>query len=181
MGGKHRKSVEHKALKAAIVGTTSSALVISAGNVANAASPSSTLDAIQQCESGGNPRITGYSGKHFGLFQFDMPTWRSVGGSGNPAKASPGEQRQRAGILLDQRGTQPWNASKACWSKHVGSKTSGQSNHKESGGSVTVKLGDTLQDIAAAHGISWRELYQVNKSTVKNPNVISVGMSLRLP
>lgn len=43
-----------------------------------------------------------------GLYQFDCQTWRSVGGSGDPAAASPAEQRARAEILRSQRGNQPW-------------------------------------------------------------------------
>jgi hypothetical protein len=43
-----------------------------------------------------------------GLFQFDCATWRSVGGSGDPAAASPDEQWRRAAALQDQRGNQPW-------------------------------------------------------------------------
>lgn len=43
-----------------------------------------------------------------GLYQFDCQTWHSVGGSGDPAAASPAEQRRRAEILQGQRGNSPW-------------------------------------------------------------------------
>jgi hypothetical protein len=43
-----------------------------------------------------------------GLFQFDCQTWQSVGGSGDPAAASPAEQYARAQALQQQRGNQPW-------------------------------------------------------------------------
>ena len=62
---------------------------------------------VAQCESGGNPRAVNPAG-YYGLFQFDMQTWRSVGGSGNPAKASAAEQLTRAKKLYSQRGAQPW-------------------------------------------------------------------------
>lgn len=73
----------------------------------------SLLDNIARCESSGNPRAT--NGTHFGLFQFDLGTWASVGGSGNPMDASVSEQYMRAQILLNERGTQPWDASRNCW------------------------------------------------------------------
>jgi hypothetical protein len=76
---------------------------------------SGLLDAIARCESSGNPRAS--NGTHFGLFQFDLPTWQSVGGSGNPMDVSPAEQYARAQTLFSQRGTQPWLASMWCWRK----------------------------------------------------------------
>ncbi len=63
---------------------------------------------VANCESSGNPRAVSANGKYFGLFQFDMQTWRSVGGSGSPAKASAAEQLMRAKKLYSQRGNQPW-------------------------------------------------------------------------
>lgn len=64
------------------------------------------LQSIAQCESSGDP--TARSGPYGGLFQFDQQTWASVGGTGDPAAASPAEQEQRAAILYQQRGTQAW-------------------------------------------------------------------------
>lgn len=64
------------------------------------------LQAIQQCESGGNPSAR--SGSYGGLYQFDQQTWQSVGGSGDPAAASPAEQTMRAEMLMQQRGSNPW-------------------------------------------------------------------------
>jgi hypothetical protein len=37
-----------------------------------------------------------------------MATWRSVGGSGDPALASAAEQDRRARALATERGTAPW-------------------------------------------------------------------------
>jgi hypothetical protein len=42
------------------------------------------------------------------MFQFDLPTWASVGGSGNPIDASPQEQLMRAKLLYQSRGLEPW-------------------------------------------------------------------------
>jgi LysM repeat protein len=63
--------------------------------------------AVANCESSGNPRAVNPSG-HEGLFQFDLQTWQSVGGSGHPVNASPAEQLQRAKMLYAQRGASPW-------------------------------------------------------------------------
>ena len=62
---------------------------------------------VANCESSGNPRAVNPAG-YYGLFQFDKQTWRSVGGSGNPAKASAAEQLMRAKKLYAQRGASPW-------------------------------------------------------------------------
>ena len=62
---------------------------------------------VANCESSGNPRAVNPS-NHQGLFQFDLQTWRSVGGTGQPINASPAEQLKRAKMLFAQRGAQPW-------------------------------------------------------------------------
>jgi len=64
--------------------------------------------ALAQCESGGNPRAVSSNGQYFGLYQFSLSTWASVGGSGNPIDASSSEQTQRAQILYDRAGDSPW-------------------------------------------------------------------------
>lgn len=65
-------------------------------------------NALAACEASGNPRAVSADGRYFGLYQFDLPTWRSVGGNGNPADASPSEQTYRAQLLYAQRGRAPW-------------------------------------------------------------------------
>jgi resuscitation-promoting factor RpfB len=64
--------------------------------------------ALAQCESGGNPRAVSSNGQYFGLYQFSLSTWASVGGSGNPIDASSSEQTQRAQILYSRAGDSPW-------------------------------------------------------------------------
>ncbi|WP_246861942.1 resuscitation-promoting factor [Nocardioides sp. SYSU D00065] len=63
--------------------------------------------ALADCESGGNPRAVNPAG-YYGLYQFDVSTWRSVGGSGLPTSASAGEQTYRAKLLYQRRGRSPW-------------------------------------------------------------------------
>lgn len=65
---------------------------------------------VVRCETGGtfNPRIVSRSGKYRGLAQFDIRTWRSVGGDGDPAQATVGEQIDRMWRLYQARGWHPW-------------------------------------------------------------------------
>lgn len=68
-------------------------------------------DGLAYCEATNNPKAVnnpaGYLST-YGLFQFDMPTWASVGGSGSPLDASPEEQLLRAKLLYQSRGLEPW-------------------------------------------------------------------------
>jgi len=75
---------------------------------APASGAGSVLARIAQCESSGDPTAVSADGRYFGKYQFSLPTWRSVGGSGNPAQASEAEQDQRAAMLYQREGTSPW-------------------------------------------------------------------------
>ncbi len=67
---------------------------------------------LRQCESGGNYRINTGNG-YYGAYQFDLRTWRSVGYSGYPHKASPATQDAAARKRQAQRGWAPWPACSA--------------------------------------------------------------------
>jgi len=73
----------------------------------NAPTASPTMQAIADCESGGNPATDTGNG-FYGKYQFTIETWNAVGGSGNPAHASEGEQDRRAAMLYAQAGASPW-------------------------------------------------------------------------
>jgi Transglycosylase-like domain/G5 domain len=64
-------------------------------------------NALARCESGGNPRAVNPAG-YYGLYQFSVPTWNSVGGSGMPHHASAAEQTMRAQRLYQRSGRSPW-------------------------------------------------------------------------
>ncbi|MFF0145818.1 putative peptidoglycan binding protein [Amycolatopsis sulphurea] len=75
---------------------------------AASADPSSTSwIKLRMCESSGRYSINTGNG-YYGAYQFDLPTWRSVGGGGRPDQASPREQDYRALYLYRMRGWQPW-------------------------------------------------------------------------
>lgn len=71
---------------------------------------SDILDALADCESGGNPSTNTGNG-YYGAFQFLPSTWRGVGGSGMPQNATYEEQKHRAGLLIDQLG---WGQFPGC-------------------------------------------------------------------
>ena len=77
---------------------------------------------VANCESGDRsaPDVnTRYNGDahlndpngHYGKWQFSPSTWRSVGGSGNPADASEGEQDARAYALYSRDGWNQWQCA----------------------------------------------------------------------
>ena len=73
----------------------------SAGNAA-------ALEAIADCESGGDPAAVSADGTYRGKYQFSVATWTALGGSGDPAAAPEAEQDARAAALYAARGTAPW-------------------------------------------------------------------------
>jgi hypothetical protein len=95
------------------------AVCVVAGVAAVLALPASSASAdpsanawyrLRMCESGNNYAIN-TGNDHYGAYQFDVSTWRSVGGSGYPNRASPAQQDARALILYRQRGWQPWQCA----------------------------------------------------------------------
>jgi len=66
------------------------------------------LQAIAQCESGGDPTAIGGGGLYRGKYQFSVATWQAVGGSGDPAVAPEAEQDRRAIILYNTSGPGQW-------------------------------------------------------------------------
>ena len=93
-------------LVVALLGGAFPVLVVAAG----ADPPARDWSALRGCESSGRYDVVATNG-HYGAYQFDLPTWRSVGGTGFPSVASPAEQDYRALILYRQRGWQPWECA----------------------------------------------------------------------
>lgn len=67
-----------------------------------------TLERIAQCESGGDPRAVSADGTYRGKYQFSRATWRTVGGTGDPAAAPESEQDRRAAALYRTAGPSSW-------------------------------------------------------------------------
>ena len=62
---------------------------------------------LAACESGGNPNAVNPAG-FYGLYQFSISTWRSVGGKGIPTDYGYWEQTKRAWKLFKASGRSPW-------------------------------------------------------------------------
>ena len=75
---------------------------------AHSSTASPTMQRIAACESGGNPHAIGGGGTYRGKYQFDRPTWASVGGTGDPAAAPEAEQDRRAAMLYARVGRSAW-------------------------------------------------------------------------
>jgi peptidoglycan hydrolase-like protein with peptidoglycan-binding domain len=94
------------AVATTIAAVLGSAIFVSAGSAA--ADPSADdWYQLRMCESTNRYDINTGNG-YYGAYQFDLSTWRSVGGSGYPHEASAAEQDYRALILYRNRGWGPW-------------------------------------------------------------------------
>jgi uncharacterized protein YabE (DUF348 family) len=71
------------------------------------AAPEGVWAALAQCESGGRANINTGNG-YYGLYQFTLGTWRSLGGTGLPSEASAEEQTRIAQILQARSGWGQW-------------------------------------------------------------------------
>lgn len=81
-----------------------------------------TLDAIEQCESGGK-NVQNATSSASGHFQIIDSTWAAYGGkefAPTAQDATAAEQRIVAERILAAQGTAPWNASKSCWAGKTG-------------------------------------------------------------
>ena len=58
--------------------------------------------ALAQCESGGDPLAYNPSGPYYGLYQFSLPMWQLVGGTGMPQSWPVEEQTYRAQLLYQR-------------------------------------------------------------------------------
>ncbi len=65
------------------------------------------LDRMAHCESTGRWGLNTGNG-FFGGLQFDLQTWRSVGGKNYPHQNTELEQKYRAVKLIKRRGYRPW-------------------------------------------------------------------------
>lgn len=63
---------------------------------------------LRECEANGSYTVVSASGKYRGAYQFDVRSWRAVGGTGDPAAAPPAEQDLRASLLYASQGARAW-------------------------------------------------------------------------
>lgn len=63
---------------------------------------------LAQCESGGDPSAVSADGSYHGLYQFSLPTWESLGGTGLPSEADVETQTEIAKKLQARSGWGQW-------------------------------------------------------------------------
>lgn len=202
--GRHRKrSAAAAALAATGVGATVVAGTVLGAGVAHAAT-TSQWDQVASCESSGNWAAD--TGNHYyGGLQFSQATWDAYGGTGYAplaSEATPSEQMTVANRVLADQG---WGAWPVC-SREVGVAGTATGIVPQSvpavpeasvaaqpstpvyvpavaGANYSVRAGDSLSRIAAAHGVQggWPAIYLANRAVIGNdPNLILPGMRLRV-
>jgi LysM repeat protein len=178
-------------LRVAVAGAVAVGAPVALASTAEAATPTSAWDNLAQCESSGN-WATNTGNGYYGGLQFNLTTWRAYGGTGLPNNASREQQIAVAEKVLAAQG---WNAWPSCSKKAGMSGTPAPTAVRASapapaksapaksavasapaGGNYTVKAGDTLGEIAAAHGTTWQKLAAANG--LANPDVLSIGQVL---
>ena len=180
------------------------ALGISAVSVAPASAAGTVWDRVARCESGGNWKINTGNGYYGGL-QFSRSTWRGYGGAKYASRANLATKGQQIAIARRVLAGQGPGAWPVCSRKAGLTRTNGKASRTATpstnpGASsstkpvvkspapssatktVRVKSGDTLAKLANRYSVKggWRGLWNLNKSTVKNPNRIHVGQVLRI-
>ncbi len=181
------------------VGAAAAFSVTAAGGSAQAAT-THNWDGVARCESGGNWSINTGNGYYGGL-QFSRSTWLGYGGGAYAPRAdlaSKAEQITIAERTLRGQGVGAWPVcgryltgstpaasvrpaapakAKATTTKAAPVRRAAPSVHAT--GVYTVRRGDTLSKIAAAHHVrgGWPTLVRLNPK-IKNPNLIYVGERL---
>ena len=205
MSGKHRRFIPHRRRRAVTVtGATLAAGGLLAGTAS--AAPDVNWDAVAACESGGNWATNTGNGFYGGL-QYTLSTWHANGGVGNPATASREQQISVAQRVLATQGIRAWpvcgrHASDSAPSFPARHAAPAEPKHAapaappaapaptpalpaQTGPTVdyVVAAGDTLAQIATAQSVSggWQQIYDANRDTIGDPNVIVVGQHLKVP
>lgn len=186
-------------------------LVSATGAQAAPADSANNWDKVAQCESGGNWNTKTGNGFSGGLQFTQQTWAGHGGTQYAPSadQASKDQQIQVAEKVLASQGKGAWpNCGTGLGKASPSSGTSQQSAPQQpqqnqpsqqpqqaqpqhsapaqqpqqsNGGNYTVRSGDTLGSIAAAHGTSWHTVYQNNRSAIGgNPNLILPGQQLHV-
>jgi hypothetical protein len=98
-----RKGKKVKAVIAEKVKRKAVARIVAVGphSVAGGSAAKLNWSGLANCESHGNPKAVNSAG-YYGLYQFSMSSWASVGGKGKPSDATAAEQTYRAQLLYNR-------------------------------------------------------------------------------
>jgi hypothetical protein len=108
-----------------LAGLIAATLAATTAALAHADPGSDAWARLRDCESGDDYAVVAVNG-HYGAYQFDLATWRSVGGVGYPNQAGPAEQDYRALYLYRMRGWQPWTCARELRLRPDGAAASGR-------------------------------------------------------
>ncbi|MGY1665432.1 transglycosylase family protein [Geodermatophilus sp. SYSU D00696] len=181
------------------------ATVVGLGVLSSPASASTSHDwtDVAQCESSGNWSINTGNGYYGGL-QFSQSTWAGFGGTELAARAdlaTPAQQIEIAERVLEGQGIGAWPScgkyltegttaaaaeapaapAPAAEAPAPAAEAGHSHDHADDAATedYTVRWGDTVKKIAAAHQQGWRELYERNVDVIgSNPNRIYPGQVL---
>lgn len=103
-------TIRTAARRGATVAAISMAGLALSATAANATAPTSTWDALAQCESGGNWATNTGNGYTGGL-QFSPTTWAAYGGTGSAADAT---REQQIAVAEQVQAAQGWGAWPSC-------------------------------------------------------------------
>jgi nucleoid-associated protein YgaU len=187
----HFRMPTRAARRGAVVLTLAAALAVGV-LTGTAAADEHQWDGVAACESSGNWSINTGNGYYGGL-QFTRSTWAAYGGLDYAPRAdlaSKDEQIAVAERTLDGQGVGAWPtcgrhltgaapAAEPAPAPEVALQSTAYDAPAASG-AYTVRPGDTLSEIAAALGVGWRALWERNSDTVRTPDLIRVGQTLRL-
>jgi LysM repeat protein len=145
-------------------------------------------DGVARCESSGNWAINTGNGYYGGL-QFSYSTWLAYGGGAYARRADLASKAQQIVIAERTLRGQGIGAWPVCGRYLTTVTTSSATSTRispvrhaaaRSGRVYTVRPGDTLSRIAAAHHVpgGWPTIVRLNH--IRNPNLIYVGQRLAL-
>lgn len=196
MAGRHRRTrITHRATDAnRLVGQAAALTFLAfAATAVTAAVETGTANAdpivdwgaVAACESGGNWSINTGNG-YFGGTQTSQSTWAAYGGLAYAARADLATQAQQIAVnekILAGQGIKAWPT---CGPKGLGHSNPISAPLKRAISTVTtgvshvVSSGDTLGSIAAMHGSTWQQVWNLNRAAIPDPGMIFPGQSLRL-
>jgi resuscitation-promoting factor RpfA len=192
----------HRRSRRRIVATSMAVLAGSGATLAAGDAPASAFsglvwDRVALCESSGNWHINTHNGYYGGL-QFTAATWVGFGGRKYASRADLASRREqievaRRVLAVQGPGAWPVCSRRARLTKSLAGATTAPLPPK--GGSTRspstdtaaqsrpahttyrVRRGDTLSSISRALEIrgGWRELWNLNRAHMPNPNVLFVG------
>ncbi len=180
--------------RTASLGALAAGAVASTGALGGApaeAAPDPVWDAVAQCESSGNWRINTGNGYYGGL-QFVQGTWEGYGGLRYAPRADLASKEQQIAVAertLQGQGAGAWPVCgrRAGLGNHgvdlrePGSATPGRAEPSPaavSGGTYTVRAGDTLSEIAMELSDGdWRRIADLNGI---DPHRLQIGQVVRL-